>query len=129
MCNAFSQNGRDVRPGQRATVRVKATGEVFDQAVFAGCARHESRGWWKRQGASEAILDATRFAEKNKSTGVFTWDDIPAGQAIEALLEPQPDGKDYRLLKVVTREATPEELARFGNNRVPVLAASDVALP
>jgi len=66
---------------------------------FAGCARHESRGWWKRQGA------------------------------IEAMLEPQPAGKDYRLLKVVTREASAEELARSGKNRVPLLAAVEVSLP
>ncbi len=109
------------RPGPRAPVRVKATGEVFDQAVLAGCARHESRGWWKRQGATEAIREASRFAEKNKAPGAFTREDVPAGNVIEAMREPQPAGKEYRRRKVVTREATAEELARFGNNRVPVL--------
>jgi hypothetical protein len=41
---------------------------------------------------------------------------------MEGLLLPQPPGKDYRLLKVVTQPATPEQVQRLGNDRVPVFA-------
>ena len=39
---------------------------------------------------------------------------------MEGLLLPRPPGKEYRLLKVVTQPATAEQLARLGNDRVPV---------
>jgi len=39
-------------------------------------------------------------------------------------LQPQPPGKNYRLLKVVTQQATPEQIARLGNDRVPIAKAS-----
>jgi hypothetical protein len=41
--------------------------------------------------------------------------------SLEGLLLPRPPGKDYRLLKIVTQPATPNQLARFGNPRVPVV--------
>jgi hypothetical protein len=31
------------------------------------------------------------------------------------------DGKDYRLLKIVTPPATPEQIARLGNDRAPIV--------
>jgi hypothetical protein len=47
---------------------------------------------------------------------------VPPGSALEGLLLPQPPGKDYRLLKIVTQPATPEQFARLGNNRAPVVS-------
>ncbi len=32
-------------------------------------------------------------------------------------------GKQYRLLKIVTQPATPEQMARLGNDRTPVVVA------
>jgi hypothetical protein len=46
---------------------------------------------------------------------------VPAGSSMEGLLLPRPPGKDYRLLKVVTQAATPKQIARLGNDRVPIL--------
>lgn len=40
---------------------------------------------------------------------------------MEGLLLPRPPGKDYRLLKVVTQAATPEQAAWLGNDRVPMV--------
>jgi len=50
---------------------------------------------------------------------------VPTGSALEGLLLPQPPGKDYRLLKIVTQPATPEQVARLGNDRAPVLVLPD----
>ena len=47
--------------------------------------------------------------------------DVPPGSSLEGLLLPSPPGKDYRLVKVLTQEATEAELELLGNNRVPVV--------
>jgi hypothetical protein len=95
----------------------------FEDAVFAGPAKTESRGYWiQREGAVDVIVpDITRFGEKNKMTGEQGWEDLPPGSALEGLLLPQPPGKDYRLLKIVTQPATPDQIARLGNDRAPIV--------
>lgn len=126
MCNRFVQDGREVKPGQRATVLMRGpAGEFelpFDEAVFGGPARNESRSYWiKRKGAEAVIVPGIeRFGEKDKTTGQQNWEDVPAGYALEGLLLPTPPGKAYRLLKVVTQPATAEQFSRLGNDRVPV---------
>ena len=127
MCNRYVQKGREVRPGQNCTVLMRGPGGEFelpfDEATFGGPARSESRHYWiKREGAEEVIIpDVERFGEKNKVTGQQNWEDVPPGTSMEGLLLPRPPGKNYRLLKVVTQAATTEQMARLGNDRVPVL--------
>lgn len=127
MCNRFVQKGKVVKPGERARVLMKGPGAVFempfDDAIFGGSARSESRNYWiRREGAEPVIVpEIERFGEKDKATGQQNWEDIPAGSALEGLLLPRPPGKDYRLLKIVTQAATEEQIARLGNDRVPVL--------
>jgi hypothetical protein len=129
MCNRFVQSGKEVRPGQRTLVLMRGPAgkfEVpFEEAVFGGPARCESRNYWiKREQAEPVIVPGiSRFGEKDKATGVQNWEDVPEGSALEGLLLPTPPGKAYRLLKVVTQEATPEQIARLGNDRAPVVIA------
>ncbi len=130
MCNRFVQKSRSVKPGERATVLMRGPGGEFDvpfdEAVFGGPARSESRHYWiKREGAEPVIVpDIERFGEKDKTTGQQNWEDLPARSALEGLLLPRPPGKDYRLLKVVTQAATPDQIARLGNDRAPVVVNS-----
>jgi hypothetical protein len=130
MCNRVVQKGKIIKPGERITVLLKGPGATFelsfDGAVFAGPAKTESRGYWiKREGAEEVVVpDISRFGERNKSTDEQGWEDLPPGSALEGLLLPQPPGKEYRLLKVVTQPATAEQLARLGNDRAPVVRPS-----
>jgi hypothetical protein len=93
----------------------------FDEAIFGGPARRESRAYWeKREGAEPVLIPGIeRFGEKDKTTGAQNWEDVATHSAMEGLLLPAPPGKDYRLLKVVTQPATAEQTARFGNDRVP----------
>ena len=95
----------------------------FGDAVFGGPARKESKGYWlKRERAEEVVVPGvSRFGEKDKTTGRQNWEDVPVGSSLEGLLLPRPPGKSYRLLKVVTQDATPEQIVRLGNDRVPVL--------
>jgi hypothetical protein len=127
MCNRFVQKGRVIKPGERTRVLLKGPGAIFelpfDDAVFGGPAKSESRNYWiRREGAEPVIVpDVERFGEKNKTTGEQGWEDVPPGTALEGLLLPQPPGKAYRLLKIVTQAATQEQIARLGNERAPVL--------
>jgi len=107
MCNRVVQKDKIVKPGERVVVLLKGPGAQFEmpfEAVFAGPAKSESRGYWiKREGAEPVIVpDVTRFGERNKATGAQGWADVPPGSSLEGLLLPMPPGKDYRLLKVVT---------------------------
>ena len=133
MCNRFVQKGREVRPQQTAVVLMKGPGGYFElpfEAVFGGPARNESRNYWiKREGAEPVIVpEVERFGEKDKTTGQQNWEDVPAGTALEGLLLPKPPGKEYRLLKVVTQAATPDQFARLGNDRVPLMCLSPVEI-
>ena len=65
------------------------------------------------------VPDVERFGEKNKTTDEQGWENVPPGTALEGLLLPQPAGKAYRLLKIVTQPATSEQLERLGAGRSP----------
>jgi len=127
MYNRVVQNSLIIKPGGRIAVLMRGPGgdfEVeFDQAIFGGPARFESRNYWiKREGAEDVIVPGvTRYGEKNQSTGEQRWEDLPSVSALKGLLLPKPPGKDYRLVKVVTQPATPEQIARLGNDRAPVI--------
>jgi len=127
MCNRVVQKGKIIKPGERITVRMKGPGAEFelefDGAVFGGPAKRESRGYWKGVERAEEVIipHVSRFGEKNKVTGEQNWEDVADGSSLEGLLLPQPPGKDYRLLKVVTQPATAEQAARMGNDRAPIV--------
>ena len=139
VCNRFVQKNKVVKPGERATVLMRGPqGEYelpFDEAVFGGPAKSESRNYWiKREGAEPVIVpDISRFGEKNKTTEEQGWEDVQPGSALQGLLLPQPPGKDYRLLKIVTQPATPDQIAKLGNDRAPIvlppLRANEDSLP
>ncbi len=128
MCNRYVQSGKEVRPGQRTRVLLRSAAGKFDvpfeNVIFGGPARSESRNYWLRREQAESVIipDISRFGEKDKSTGQQNWEDVPAGTALDGLLLPTPPGKDYRLLKILTQPATPEQVCRLGNDRAPVIA-------
>jgi hypothetical protein len=68
-----------------------------------------------------SVPDVDRFGEKNKATEEQGWEDVPPGSALEGLLLPQPPGKEYRFLTVITQPATPKQFAKLGNDRAPVV--------
>ena len=130
MCNRVVQNDLIVKPGGKITVLMKGPGGEFElpfnDAIFGGPAKKESRNYWlQREGAVDVVVpNVTRFGEKNQTTEEQGWEDVPPGTALEGLLLPQPPGKDYRLLKIVTQPATPDQLARLGNDRAPVVRSN-----
>ncbi len=134
MCNRVVQNGVEVKPGGKATVLMRGPqGEFelpFTEAVFGGPARGESRNYWiTREGAEDVrVPNISKFGEKNKTTGEQGWEDVAPGSSLQGLLLPQPPGKEYRLLKIVTQPASAEQMARLGNDRAPVVFSPDTPL-
>ena len=131
MCNRVVQNNVIVKPGGRLTVLMRGPGGEFElpftEAIFGGPAKSESRSYWiKRESAEDVIIPGvTRYGEKNQTTGEQGWEDLPSISALKGLLLPQPPGKAYRLLKVVTQASTPEQTARLGNDRAPIVICAE----
>jgi len=99
-------------------VRVWREGRKQGEFVWAGFARKETIGWWRKKGGEYVEVPAERFAERSDRDRQLRWDNIPPGFVVRGLMDPN-DGQP--LLKVVTRAATPEELARFEHARMPLL--------
>src|ERR1041385_5263276 len=127
MCNRVVQNDVVVKPGERVTVLMRGPGgeyEVpFTEAVFGGPAKVESIGYWTKHEGAEKVLvpSVSGYGEKNKTTGEQGWEDVTPGSMLEGVLLPQPPGKNYRLLKILTQPATADQLARLGNDRAPIV--------
>lgn len=122
MCNVIVQDGIVIKAGE--TVMVRMRGPAGDwllpmKAVWAGSARGEKRGYWKKQGGIEVIIPkVSRWGEVDR--GKEEWEDLPEGAAIRAILLPvQQDksGKDYQLTKMITCAAAGDQLGRFQNER------------
>ena len=116
MCAALEVNTRLLRPGR--LVRAWSRDQILAALVWAGFARKESLGWWKKQGGELVDVPAQRFAERSDRDRQLRWDVVPPGLIVRGLVAPN-DGKP--LLKIVTRASTPEELLRFEHPRMPLL--------
>lgn len=133
MCNRIVQIGEVISPQGEVLVLLKGPGGDYAlpfNAVFGGPARKESRAYWKgKMGAVDVIVpNVERFGEKSKITGEQRWEDVPEGTALQGLLLPmeiaKKTGKPYRLLKVLTQQASPDQEARLGNDRAPVFGVT-----
>lgn len=116
MCSVFQFKKQTFRPGREVKAQSRC-GIV--RYVWAGFARNESLDWWLQKGGVLLDLPIDRFAERSDQTGQLVWDDVPDHLVLRGLLDVQ-SGKP--LLKVVTRAASLEELGRFQNPRIPLLA-------
>ena len=134
MCNRIVQEGTPIKPGERVKVLLRGPGGEFEieyRAVFGGPARSESKNYWlHKERAEEVIIPGiTAFGEQHEITGVQGWEAVPEGSALEGFLLPRPPLKDYRLLKIKTRQATPEQEMRLGNDRAPVVKRGTGPVP
>lgn len=90
------------------------------ERVWSGFARVESLAWWLAKGGELVDIPALRFAERSRRSGLLVWDAMPPGQVIRGLAL-EENGKPH--LKVVTRESSDAELARYEHDRMPLLEA------
>jgi hypothetical protein len=114
MCARFDLNETRCKPG---AIVVACGKKGIESHIWAGFARQETLGWWKRKGAEAVDIYADRFAERARGTGKLNWDVVPAGVVIRGIVDYQTG---HPLIKVVTRPSTQEELSRFDHPRMPV---------
>jgi hypothetical protein len=117
MCAAFEVQGKKRRPGMQLGAWSE-TGPVY--GVWAGFARQETLGWWRRQGGCLVDVPADRFAERSDADRRLVWADVPEGRVLRAWMPVAASGAAV-LLKIVTRAASAAELAHFGHDRMPLL--------
>jgi hypothetical protein len=115
MCAAFELNETHLRPGRFIGCW---KGPNVKLLAWAGFAKSEALGWWKKKGGELVDIPAHRFAERSDRTRQLIWGDVPAGQVIRGLIDPN-DGKP--VIKVVTRASTEEEQAKYEHPRMPVI--------
>lgn len=113
MCAGADIHGKKRRPSDFVGVWLSQSSLGF--YVWAGFATTEKLWWWKRQGKF-VDFPAHAFAERNDETRELHWEAVPPGMVIRALVTDEKP-----VLKVVTRAATPEEVRRFGHDRMPVI--------
>lgn len=123
MPHAFrTLDGHPWKPGDRFPATL-ANGTVA-MAVWGGCARHETlREKWLRPHGNELAQGppVSEVAITDEETGKTRWGPSPSGAGLLFVLLPVvtgKDGRDYRLAKLITTEATAAELAYFRDNRV-----------
>ena len=110
------------KPGDRFSATL-ANGATVT-AVWGGCARYETllKKWLYTPGNELAQgPHVSEVAITDEETGKTRWGPAPSGAGLLFVLLPVitgKDGREYRLGKLVTTEATPEELAYFRDNRV-----------
>ena len=115
MCAVFKVKGVEFKPGREVSA-IGASGIV--KGIWAGFARSEILGWWISKGGILLDIPCEEFAERSEVDGTLSWQSVPQGFVIRALLDRQTD---HELVKIVTRESTPEECEFFQHSRVPVL--------
>jgi len=115
MCAVFEFKRKSFKSGREAAA-VSPSGVV--RHVWAGFARAEILDWWQRKGGVLLDIYADRFAERSDKTGQLVWDSVPNRFVIRGVLDFQTG---QPLIKIVTREASREELEKFQHPRMPVL--------
>ena len=115
MCATFEFKTQIFKPGKEV-VAVAEPGIV--RHPWAGFARAEILEWWQRKGGVLLDIYADRFAERSDKTGKLIWDAVPREFLIRGLLDQQTG---QPMVKIVTRDSTAEELARFQHPWMPVL--------
>jgi hypothetical protein len=114
---AIEVNNHVIRPGRLVGVWRKC-GEAHE--TWGGFARSEILNWWMRKGGELVDIPADRFAERSDLDRQIRWQQIPPGQVMKGIIDPN-DGKP--VLRMLTRAATQEEHIRFQHPRMPVVEA------
>jgi hypothetical protein len=100
------------------------------EGLWGGCAQHEKLAWWlKKPGHELAQSSAVAgIGIKGEDDDILRWDTTPQGARLFFVLEPAKlakTGESYRLAKMVTTAATPEQFSFFRDERYALLGNFD----
>jgi hypothetical protein len=106
MCARIKIRGAIYKPGQQVPVTSPQGQQLL---LWDGFARSETLSKWQRWKPVEIPCEG--FAERHDQSRNLVWDEKPT--TIQAI-------SSHPRMRVVTRQASQEELRRFGHKRVPV---------
>jgi hypothetical protein len=100
------------------------------EGIWGGCAQNEKLAWWLKKPGHELAQSAViaGIGIKGEDDDVLRWDTTPQGARLFFVVEPPKLGKSgqsYRLVKMVTVAATPEQFAFFRDERYALLGEFD----
>jgi hypothetical protein len=125
-----SKEGKVYGPGSKTPFAVWFPDGTEAEVIWGGCAQNEKLGWWLRKPGHGIAQtgEVAAVAIEAEDTGEFVWGDAPEGARLIFVVEPptvSKSGSSYRLAKMVTVEATPEQLAYFRDTRFALLGRLD----
>lgn len=119
MCTKYRTKDEEIRAGMELDLLTHDG--ISLRGKWAGSATYERlQDLWLARRGNELVQipqDVTEVSEEDKDTGEIVWTRAADGTRLFFVLEAAPAGKDYRLAKLVTIEATPEERAYFNQKR------------
>lgn len=127
-----SREGKVYGPGNKTPFPVWFADGTEAEVIWGGCAQNEKLSWWLRKpghGIAQTA-EVAAVAIEAEDTGEFVWGDAPAGVRLIFVVEPptvSKSGSSYRLAKMVTVEATAEQLAYFRDTRFALFGTLDGA--
>ncbi|MES2658042.1 MAG: hypothetical protein V4689_05460 [Verrucomicrobiota bacterium] len=121
-------DGTDWKPGRPFPLQL-ADGSMVE-GIWAGCAQHEKLGWWLKKPGNQLARssEVSAIAIKGEDDGELRWGETPDAVCLFFVIEPPTMGKSgesYRLAKMVTIAATPEQVAFFQDERFALLGKWD----
>ncbi|MGL4400313.1 MAG: hypothetical protein ACRCXD_10625 [Luteolibacter sp.] len=96
------------------------------EGLWAGCAQYEKLSWWLKKPGNQLArsFEVSEIAIKGEDDGELRWGDVPSGSHLFFVIELPTvgnSGTSYRLAKMVTIAATPEQVAFFQDERFALL--------
>jgi hypothetical protein len=118
MCARIQQNQRTLKPGDKLLVTFPNGSKGW--SVWNGFARSESlQKWEKQQDSIKVAIPCETFAERHDTTRALVWENLPKPKLLSGII-----AKDFKThqrgVRIITQEASPQELQHFGHHRVPV---------
>jgi len=89
------------------------------EGVWAGSAKEEKLTWWLRKPGNQLAQtdEISEVAIRADDTGETVWGAAPGGARLLFVVEAPAPGKNYRLAKMVTTAATPDQVLHFRHER------------
>ncbi len=138
MCNRIVQNKLVRYPGEPLVVVMRGPGGDWLMpldGIWSGSAQSEKPGYWLRamHGVEVLIPGVTRIGEVDEDAGRDSWQELPDAMALRGILLPEQTkkfgGGTYRLLKLMTGQATGDLTGKFEKDRAPLWTPMPPAAP
>src|SRR5436190_5571347 len=111
-------HGREYRPGEN--LRLVLANGTETEGIWGGSAQGEKLQWWVNKPGHDLTQTKDQIsgiAIRDEDTAEVRWGAVPAGAHLFFILEPAPQGKSYRIAKMVTIAATSAQTAYFNEER------------